>query len=121
GDGDRYHRQAEVEVLAELSCLHLALQVALGGGDDADIGVERLVSPHASKLARLEHAQELRLHVERQLANFVEEDRAPVGKLEGPLSGVDRPGERAAFVAEELALDERVADRAAVDDQEGLL
>ena len=72
----RHDGQTEVQVFAELAALDLGLEVALGGGDDARFGCDRLVAADAPEFARLEHAQELRLHVERQLADLVEEERA---------------------------------------------
>ena len=66
----------------------------------------------------LERAQQLRLQVERQLANLVEEQRAALGALErARVLGV-RAGEGAALVAEELALDQVGGHRAAVEDDE---
>ena len=59
------------------------------------------------ELAGLQHAQQLGLHLERQLADLVEEDRAPVRQLEAAGRAGDRAGEGALLVAEELALDER--------------
>ena len=75
----------------------------------------------AADLARLERAQQLRLELERQLADLVEEHRAAVGRLEGAGAVAVGAGEGAAHVAEELALDEVRADRAAVDDDERLV
>src|SRR5262249_29003265 len=69
-------------------------------------------------LAPLEGAQELRLQIERQLADLVEEERPAVGLGEEPLAIAHRARERAADVAEQLALDEPGRDRAAVDGHE---
>ena len=82
---DRHHREAEVEILAELALLHLALQVLLGRRDDADVDLDGAVAADAPDLALLEHAQELGLQVERQLAELVEEDGAAVRQLERAL------------------------------------
>jgi hypothetical protein len=57
----------------------------------------------------------LRLQLERQLADLVEEQRAAVGALEGAGPIGHRAGERALLVAEQLALDQRRGDRAAVE------
>ena len=46
---------------------------------------------------------------ERDLADLVEEERAAVGLLEAALAARDGAGERALLVAEELALEERLA------------
>ena len=50
--------------------------------------------------------------------DFVEEDRAGVGRLEAAGAVVDRAGERAADVAEEFAFEQAFAEGAAVDADE---
>ena len=52
---------------------------------------DRLGRADALDLAVLEHAQQLHLHAERQLADLVEEDRAAVGRLEEPLRSRSAP------------------------------
>src|SRR5258706_578830 len=69
----------------------------------------------------LEHAQEFRLDVDGKLAHLVEKERATLGVFERAASRRDGARERAALVPEELALDEVVADGAAIDDDERLL
>ena len=78
----------------------------------------RAVAADALELALLQHAQELRLQLERELADLVEEERAAVGELEAPVRRCSRAGEGALLVAEELALDERRRERRAVDRDE---
>src|SRR5262249_6790199 len=63
----------------------------------------------------LEHAKQLGLQLERQLADLVEEDRAAVCQLEASSLRDVRAGEGASFAAEQLALDQRRRQRAAVD------
>src|SRR6266403_2095495 len=111
---DRDDVQAVVEVLAEASRLHLGLEVLVGGGEDADVDLERAVAAHPFELALLEHAQDLRLRLERHVADLVEEERAAVGDLELPLARHDRTREGALLVAEELALDQLARERSAV-------
>jgi hypothetical protein len=67
----------------------------------------------------LEEPQELGLHRHRHLADLVEEQGAAGRRLDlaaGPLGGA---GERAALVPEQLALEQRLGDRRAVDRHEG--
>src|SRR5206468_11420247 len=52
---------------------------------------------------------------ERQAPDLVQEPRAAVGELEPALLRLDRAAERAALVAEQLALDQVPGDRGAVD------
>ena len=80
----RRHRQAHdvqavEEVLAEPPLVDHLLEVGVGRGDDADVDVDRPRLAERVDLARLEEAQQLGLHVERDLADLVEEERAAGG------------------------------------------
>ena len=66
----------------------------------------------------LQDAQQARLHLVRHLADLVEQDGAAVGLAEEALAIAVGAGERAAHVAEELALEEVRRDGAAVDAEE---
>src|SRR6185436_5637236 len=63
-------------------------------------------------------AQQLRLHRHRHLADLVEEDRAAVRELEAPGLLAGRSREGSLLVAEELALDQRLGQRRAVEGDE---
>ena len=90
----------------------------MGRRDHADVDVDRLGLADAADLAAVEDAQELRLEIERELADLVEEQRAAVGGLDQALLVGAGAGEAALGVAEQLARDQLVRDRAAVDDDE---
>ena len=79
-------------------------------GDRAADAVERPL---------LQDAQELALRRRRELADLVEEDRAAVGQLELAQPARGRAREGAPLVAEELALEQRLGNRGAVDRDEG--
>ena len=95
-----------VQVLAERLLADRLEQVAVGGRDDADIDLDRLLAADALELALLEDAEQLGLRVGRQLADLVEEDGAAVGQLEAADAPGDGAGEGAFLVAEQLALDQ---------------
>ncbi len=57
----------------------------------------------------------------RDLADLVEEERAAVGLLEAADPALVGAGERALLVTEELALEERLGERGAVERDERLL
>ena len=57
-------------------------QIAVGGGDDADVDAARDVLADAAQLPFLNDAQQLGLRARRQLADLVEEQRAAVRLLE---------------------------------------
>ena len=62
----------------------------------------------------VEEAQELRLARQRRLRDLVEEERAAVRDLDEAAPRPDGAGEGPALVTEQLALEERLADRRAV-------
>ena len=90
------------------------------GGDDAHVGLDRLVAADAVELAVGQHAQQPRLQVRRHVADLVEEQRAAVGLLEAAAPLRLRAGEGAALVAEQLGLEQVLRDRRGVDRDEGL-
>ena len=108
---DRDHAQAEVEVLAEPAFLHRLVEVDVGGGDQAEVGLDRAGAADALDLALLNRAQQLGLQVEPQVADLVEEERAAGGELELADLLADRAGERALLVAEEHAFDQVLRNR----------
>ena len=87
----------------------------MGGRDQAHVDLDRRGAPQPLELARLQHAQQLGLHLERQLADLVEEERRAVRDLEAPDLARQGPGEGALLAAEQLALHEPGRQRGAVD------
>ena len=118
---DLDHVDAEVEVLAERAGGHGALEIAVGGGDDADVDVHLGQPAQPRELAVLQHLQQLGLQRRAHLADLVEEDRAVVRRLELAGLGVDRAGERAPLEAEQLRFEEVRRQRGTVDLHEGLV
>src|SRR5439155_17571771 len=113
--------QAVVEVFAEALLLDQASEVAVRRGDQADVDLDRPGATDTLELLLLEDPEELRLEVERDLADLVEEERAAMGHLEAADLLRDGPGERAPLVTEELTLEEPRRDGRAVDLDEGSL
>jgi hypothetical protein len=112
---DGEDREAVVEVASERALLDGALQVYVRRRDDAHVGAQHLVRADARELAVLKHPQQAHLRRQAHLAYLVEEERAAVGLLEAPASALARVGERAALVAEEFRLQERLGDGATVE------
>src|SRR5512144_2938616 len=71
--------EAVVEVLSEFSFLDALLEVRVGGGKDPDVYRLRSRLTNGHHLALLEEPQQLRLDIDRQVADFVEEQRAAGG------------------------------------------
>ena len=108
-----------VEILPEGAAGDPVGEVAVGGGHDAHVDLPALVLADAPDLPLLERPQELDLHARRDLADLVQQQRPAVGRLEQARPVLGRAGEGAARVSEELALEQRLGDGAAVDRDEG--
>ena len=119
-EADRDDVESVEEILAERALRDQLLQIAVRRCDEADVDAHRLDPADALELALLERAKELHLHLDGDLADLVEEQRAAVRELEASGLARDRARERAALVAEELALDELLRDRGAIDLDERL-
>ena len=74
--------------------------------------------PPTLEFAFLQHAQQHDLRLGGELADLVEEDGAAIGQLEAALPSLQRAGERALLVAEELGRDERRRDRGTIHGDE---
>ena len=68
--------QPVVQILAELAFGDALLEVGVGGGEHPHVDALRPRLADRHDLVLLEEAQQLRLDVERQVADFVEEQRA---------------------------------------------
>ena len=79
---------------------------------------DRLAAADPLDHALLKEAQQLDLQRQRDVADLVEEQRAAVGQLDLAVGGLDRAGERALLVAEQLALEQVLGDRRAIDGDE---
>src|SRR5258705_9803185 len=99
---DRKDVEPVKQILPECSCGNRSLQVAVGRCQDADVRVNRVAVAHALDLAILKNAEQCDLGFRRQVADFVEENRATVGGFESPQASLQRAGERALLVAKEF-------------------
>ena len=73
--------QPEIQVLAECAVAILGFQIAIGGGDHAHIHFDLLITADRANFFFLQNAQQLGLHLQRQFADFIEENRAAIGRL----------------------------------------
>jgi hypothetical protein len=110
--GERNHGEPIVQVLAERPLRDHRREVAVRRGGEPDVHLERLRPAEPLDLALLEHAEELHLRRGRDVADLVQEQRAALRELHAPRLAADGARERALLVAEELALEERVGERA---------
>ena len=119
GQVDREDVKPIEEILPERAGRRLGLEVGVRRRDHAHVHAPRGRLADAPQLAFLDHAQQPELHRRRHLADLVQEDRAAVRLLEQPAAVRRRAGERAARVAEELGLQQRLRQRPAVLGDEG--
>src|SRR5262245_58297251 len=118
---DLDHGKTVVKVESEFPGLAFGLQVAVGSRNYAHVEWQILQPADAPERAFFEHAQELRLQADLELADLVQKDRSAFGLLEQSLLATFRVGECAFLIAEEFALDQRPRDRRAVDGDERLI
>src|SRR5579863_6935944 len=96
------------------------LEVAIGRRDYSRIDMDRALTADALEVLILQKAQKLGLQCRRQVGDLVEEYRAAVRRFEPARLVLDRAGERAAHVPEQLALEQFFGQRGAIDDDERL-
>ena len=117
---DQIRAEPVVEVLAEPSGAHFGLEIAIGRGDQLALEVAWRCLADALKLARLQHPQQLDLDRRVDLANLVEQHGTERRTRFQPADAVlQRPGERAFPVPEQLRLDERRRQRRQIQRVEG--
>ena len=76
---------------------------------------DEAVAAQAAELHLLQHAQQLDLGKEAEVADFIEEEGAVAGLLEVAFAGADRSGKCALLVAEQLGFNEGFRNGAAGD------
>ena len=91
------------------------MQIGIGRSDDPHVHLDDLRSPDPPDLFIFQDPQEFSLERERHLAQLIQENGAPVGRLEKPDLPRSGPGEGAALIAEELAFQKVFRQGRAVD------
>ena len=114
----RHDIEPVIKILAEQALADQLAQVAVGGGDDAHIGLDRRAPADRGVFALLQHAQQPRLRFQRHVADFVQEQRAAFGLLETADAAIGGAGEGAALMAEQFAFHQFLGDRRHVDGDE---
>ena len=107
--------EAVEQVFAEIVLADGFDDVAVGGGDEADVHLKFLVAADAGEGAVFEEAEEFGLEGAAHVADFIQEDGAAVGFLDAAEFLADGAGEGAFFVAEEFAFQEVFGDGGAID------
>jgi hypothetical protein len=109
---DRKHAQAAVQIRSETPMGDQLLEVDGAGGDQPQVDLDEAVRSQRLDLLVLQHAQQLRLQRQRQIADFVQEQRPAVGQFELAVACVSiGAGERAGRDPEKLGLEQRIGHR----------
>jgi hypothetical protein len=98
GDGG----QPEKQIGSESTGLHLALQIAVGRGDEPDVHLLGAGVAKPRKLARLQDAKKMRLQIKREIANLIEKEGATMGGSDKTDSIAIRTGECTLHETEEF-------------------
>ena len=98
---DADHVEPVEKIFAELALPHHLAKIHVGRGDDAHVHLNFLHAAEVHELAVLQYAQNLALRVHGHGADFVEEERAPVGNFEQSFLRSNRAGEGAFDVSEQ--------------------
>jgi hypothetical protein len=98
-------RQPVPEVFAKATACDRSGKVAVRRGENPDIDRHRPRSSQPLDPAGLDDPEQIGLDLRRRVADLVEQQTSAVGLLEPSLPSLRGAGERAAFVAEEFALD----------------
>jgi hypothetical protein len=108
------HVQAVIQVTTKPPLFDIVTQRAVRRRDEAQVDGSRLSFAEPHDFTLLNDAQELDLGWHRELADFVQKERAAMRRLEETWSIVNGAGKRATSVPEQFALDERVGKGATV-------
>src|ERR1700733_2097843 len=108
--------QTVVEVLAKKTLAHVTVKIPVRGHDDADIDGDRLDRSNPADLAFLDDAQQLRLGLDVDFRDLVEQERAAVALLEhsGP-AALARAGKGPVHVAEQHAVHQALGKSGTID------
>src|SRR5258707_5282 len=118
---DGHDVDAEVEVFTEAAFAYRVFEVFVGGGNQAEVDFARDAAAEALHGAFLQDAQEFALEVGIKGGDFVEKERAIVGRFDHARPGGIGAGEGTLFVAEEFRLHQGFGEGGAVEADEWVI
>ena len=120
GQFDDGPADAVIKILAEMFFAQGGGQILVGGGDEPHIHFDGIIGTQAGDLPVLQDTQQLGLHRQGHVADFIQEERASVGILKAALTVAAGVGVSALDVAEELVLQRPFIHACAVERDEAL-
>ena len=82
GNANRENIQTVIQIAAKLFSVDHLLQVAMGRGHYSDVNFLRPGTAQALEFPLLQDAQEFRLQIEGDIADFVQKQRTLIGQLD---------------------------------------
>src|SRR6266566_690389 len=112
---NRDDAQPVVEIGTERTSLNGLLQVPVCRGNDPHVHADGLVTADPLEVALLEHAEQLRLQLQRQIPDLVQEERTPVGELKPPNASSQSARECTLLMSKQFALDQAGGQGGTID------
>ena len=103
------------QIFAQLAVLDGFVRLAIGGGDEAAVGLVAGLAADRADFLVLQHAQQFALRVDRHFGDFVQQQRAAFGLAEQTFAVGVRAGEGAFDGAEQFAFDQFARQGGAID------
>src|SRR5437762_7636689 len=103
---NRKNIQPVKQVVAKFPLLNHLSEFAIGGCDQACIGSQGARASQPFELPFLEHAQQLGLKLERDVADLIQKYRSAISQLKAADALSNSAGKSAFLVAEELAFEQ---------------
>ena len=107
-----------IQIEPERAELHRFVEVLVRRGDDSHIGRHRRVAAEPLELLLLKKSQRFRLRHEAHVADLIQKDCAAVDLLELADAALLGPGECSLLMPEQLAFEQRLRQRRAIDREE---
>src|ERR1700687_1570580 len=120
GQLDAEYVEPVKKIGAERTLIDHVFEILVGGGHAPKVDFDNLIAADTGDLALLQYAQQIGLGLQADIPDFVEKYSAAFRDFEFSLLAVLRPGEGAFLVAEEFALQQRLGQGAAVDNDQGM-
>src|SRR6267143_676300 len=98
-----------------IPCLDRLWEISIRRRDNPNVHLHGPIAAHRFKLTLLKNAQQLDLRAKRQLADFIEKDRAAIGELETPDVPFKSAGKGSLDMPKQFALYKARRNGAAID------
>src|SRR5580698_1037965 len=112
---NRDYVEPVIQIFAEFALFYQFGEIGVGSHDHASVHANGFRAAEPLELALLEHAQQFGLQTERQVANFVQENRSSMGLFESPDAVAHGARECALDVSEQFGFQQSFGKRAAIN------